>query len=266
MFQGCAATQKTSLATALWTILRTEALSSLQSNVALKLNPYVFKFRPMAIPSSVARHSSTLRETPSSASSVLAPDLKSENTQHQHQNTISASQSHINDSSSTFDAILPTTKAHPINGRQKEEKTEKRSSSLPKISRVPTTLPNKKPEHWRIQKAALKEKFKEGWNPPKKLSPDAIDGIRHLHATAPDKFTTPVLAQHFEMSPEAIRRILKSKWQPSEEERAKRRDRWNKRHDRIWSQMTQLGLRPKRKRLEGISDMRLVSGQIHGKS
>jgi hypothetical protein len=116
----------------------------------------------------------------------------------------------------------------------------------------------KKKEPWQIHKDALKRKFKEGWNPPKKLSPDAIEGIRHLHATAPDKFTTPVLAEEFKVSPEAIRRILKSKWRPSEEEMEDRRKRWGRRHDRIWSQMAELGLRPKRKSAEEVSDVRIL--------
>lgn len=47
------------------------------------------------------------------------------------------------------------------------------------------------------------------------------------------------------MSPEAIRRILKSKWRPSGEELEERRKRWEKRHDRIWSHLSELGLRPK---------------------
>ncbi|BDD60763.1 Required for respiratory growth protein 9 mitochondrial [Monascus purpureus] len=118
----------------------------------------------------------------------------------------------------------------------------------------------KKPEGWQIQKAALKEKFKEGWNPPKKLSPDAIEGIRHLHATAPDKFTTPVLAEEFKVSPEAIRRILKSKWRASGEEMEERQKRWQRRYDRIWSQMAELGLRPKRKRTEAVSDIKVLYG------
>ncbi|KAH7061211.1 hypothetical protein B0J12DRAFT_553139, partial [Macrophomina phaseolina] len=72
---------------------------------------------------------------------------------------------------------------------------------------------------WMVQKEALKEKFgKEGWQPRKKLSPDAMDGIRQLHASDPDTYTTPVLANEFKVSPEAIRRILKSKWRPKEEE------------------------------------------------
>ncbi|OQD75307.1 hypothetical protein PENDEC_c007G05459 [Penicillium decumbens] len=126
--------------------------------------------------------------------------------------------------------------------------------------KIPPTN-KKKPEHWQIQKAALNEKFPVGWNPPKKLSPDALDGIRHLHATAPDRFTTAVLAEEFKTSPEAIRRILKSKWRPSEEEMESRRKRWEKRHERIWSQMSELGLRPSTKASRPVGDAnRLLYG------
>jgi hypothetical protein len=195
----------------------------------------------------------------------VTPSLQLEQSEDQVRSTIPSNQKDGIHSSLTFATFLPSPKTRPA--RTLKEKTKpKRSSSSPKISRVAAAISNKKAEAWRIQKAALNEKFKEGWSPPKKLSPDALDGIRHLHATAPDKFTTPVLAQHFEMSPEAIRRILKSKWQPTEDERAERRERWDKRRDRIWSQMTQLGLRPKQKRLERISDMRLVDGHSYGKS
>lgn len=116
----------------------------------------------------------------------------------------------------------------------------------------------KKREGWQIQKEALQHKFQEGWNPPKKLSPDALDGIRQLHTMAPDRFTTPVLAAEFKVSPEAIRRILKSKWQASEEQMEDRRQRWEKRHDRIWSQMAELGLRPKRAWTEEFDDAKVL--------
>ncbi|KAJ5973063.1 uncharacterized protein N7479_002981 [Penicillium vulpinum] len=116
----------------------------------------------------------------------------------------------------------------------------------------------RKPETWQVQKAALKDKFAGGWNPPKKLSPDALDGIRHLHAKAPEQFTTAVLAEEFEMSPEAIRRILKSKWRPSEDEMESRRKRWENRHDRIWSRMAELGLRPSTDRTRSLSDFHVL--------
>ena len=102
-------------------------------------------------------------------------------------------------------------------------------------------------EHWQIQKDALKMKFGEqGWSPRKKLSPDTMEGIRALHEQFPQKYTTPVLAEQFKVSPEAIRRILKSKWRPSAEKMEERRGRWAKRHDRIWDAQAEMGLRPKR--------------------
>lgn len=133
-----------------------------------------------------------------------------------------------------------------------KSKTNQKNTSKEKKSRStdappPTGPPKKvKREPWQIQKEALQKKFKEGWHPRKKLSPDTLDTIRHLHATKPEEWTTPALAAQFKVSPESIRRILKSRWTPTSEERQKRQERWQKRHDRIWSHMEQLGLRPRK--------------------
>jgi hypothetical protein len=97
---------------------------------------------------------------------------------------------------------------------------------------------------WQVQKAALKEKFKEGWNPRKKLSPDALAGIRAIHAQFPEQYTTSVLAEKFEVSPEAIRRILKSHWTPKEEEALDRQRRWFVRGQKVWGRYAELGLKP----------------------
>ncbi|EAS34194.3 mitochondrion organization and biogenesis protein [Coccidioides immitis RS] len=132
--------------------------------------------------------------------------------------------------------------------------TRRYASTTPKDSqpdpqaKTVSKRPAKKMEQWRLQKEALKKKFQEGWAPPKRLSPDAIEGVRELHQQNPQKFSTAVLAEHFKMSPEAIRRILKSKWRPSEKEMEKRRERWERRETRIWDHMSELGLRPLRKR------------------
>ncbi|KAL9001380.1 MAG: hypothetical protein Q9169_000271 [Polycauliona sp. 2 TL-2023] len=105
-----------------------------------------------------------------------------------------------------------------------------------------------KRETWQVQKDAISSKFgSAGWTPRKRLSPDALEGIRALHAQFPDKFSTPVLANQFEVSAEAIRRILKSKWRPSDEESTSRRQRWDKRGERIWGQMVALGVKPPKK-------------------
>ena len=106
---------------------------------------------------------------------------------------------------------------------------------------------------WQSQKTALEEKFPEGWAPRKRLSPDALAGIRAIHAQFPDQYTVPVLAAKFEISPEAVRRILKSKWRPNEEEEEDRTRRWYKRGKEVWTRYAELGLKPPRKwRDEGI--------------
>jgi hypothetical protein len=113
---------------------------------------------------------------------------------------------------------------------------------------------SRKAEPWQAQKRALQQKFGEqGWSPRKRLSPDALEGIRALHAQYPEKFTTPVLADQFKVSPEAIRRILRSKWRPDEAEESSRRQRWDKRGETIWRQMVELGVKPpKRWREMGV--------------
>ena len=137
------------------------------------------------------------------------------------------------------------------------------------IERVPRTyiraVKNREPESnnsnhryekWMEQRNALKEKFPEGWNPRKKLSPDAMDGIRGLHEQDPIKYSTPVLAEQFKVSAEAIRRILKSKWasKAGGDKAEERRERWAKRHDRIWDSQAELGLRPQRKKEMDVED------------
>jgi hypothetical protein len=109
--------------------------------------------------------------------------------------------------------------------------------------------PRAQRENWQTQKEALGKKLGEqGWQPRKRLSPDTIQGIRALHEQFPARYTTPVLAEHFKISPEAIRRILKSKWTPTVGKMEERRARWAKRHDRIWDAQVEMGLRPPRKK------------------
>ncbi|KAK2066104.1 mitochondrion organization and biogenesis protein [Colletotrichum caudatum] len=111
-----------------------------------------------------------------------------------------------------------------------------------------------KREAWQIQKEALRKKFPEGWNPRKRLSPDAIAGIKALHAQFPEEYTLRTLADKFEVSPEAIRRILKSKWQASPEEEEKRQERWFRRGVSVWSRYAELGMKPPGKwRREGVT-------------
>ncbi|KIX02078.1 required for respiratory growth protein 9, mitochondrial [Rhinocladiella mackenziei CBS 650.93] len=144
---------------------------------------------------------------------------------------------------------LSPTEENEVGGagrRRKQKKLTLKDLAIPK-EESKGKKNNREREPWQIQKEGLKKKFgEEGWNPRKKLSPDAMEGIRALHEQDPEKYSTPVLAETFKVSPEAIRRILKSKWRPTEEEMEKRRQRWARRHDRIWDHLSELGLRPKR--------------------
>jgi hypothetical protein len=149
---------------------------------------------------------------------------------------------HSSDAPSNSHASAP----NPTPRGSRPDSTSKADTEA-KSARPPTT----KKEPWQAQKEALKKKFSsEGWNPRKKLSPDTIDGIRALNQQYPDKYPTPVLAEKFKVSPEAIRRILKSKWRPSPEKAAERRERWARRHDRIWDQQAAIGLRPARTKVK----------------
>jgi len=77
------------------------------------------------------------------------------------------------------------------------------------------------PEEWRRHRLAIKEAFPQGWSPSRKLSREAMDGMRAMHMYDKNTFPTPVLAEKFKISPEAVRRILRSKWEPSREQRAR---------------------------------------------
>ncbi|KAL5051451.1 hypothetical protein BDW71DRAFT_171084 [Aspergillus fruticulosus] len=177
----------------------------------------------------------TQNEPSATADSSIASDTSSNN-----QASIATSAKSSNSPRRTKTNNTPSEKQVGGIGFKKDTK---KSASETSANTAPK--PPKKREAWQIQKEVLKRKFPAGWAPPKKLSPDAMEGIRHLHHTAPDRFTTAVLAEEFKVSPEAIRRILKSKWRPSGEELEVRRRRWEKRHDRIWSHLSELGLRPK---------------------
>ncbi|KAM5454319.1 Required for respiratory growth protein 9 mitochondrial [Microsporum audouinii] len=122
-------------------------------------------------------------------------------------------------------------------------KPEKRPVEDIDLSQPMKSKPKKPQPAWAVQKNALKAKFKEGWKPRKKVSPDTMESIRKLHSMDSVKYSTKNLAEEFKISPEAIRRILKSKWRATEAEEIDRRERWEKRKERIQEQMMELGLR-----------------------
>lgn len=118
----------------------------------------------------------------------------------------------------------PALTEEPNEGEEEGRKTTVRYQT---DNYTPMSKPT--PSHWARHRASLKTKFPDGWAPPHKLSRAAMDGLRALHAHDPDTFTTPVLADKFRISPEAVRRILRGKWQPTSEQRARLLER-EKRH------------------------------------
>ena len=105
-----------------------------------------------------------------------------------------------------------------------------------------------KRENWQIQKSAIISKFGDStWQPRKRLSPDTLEGIRSLHASDPALYSTETLSSQFQVSAENIRRILKSKWRPNDDEREEREKRWERRGVRKWTEMAELGERPPRR-------------------
>lgn len=86
---------------------------------------------------------------------------------------------------------------------------------------------------WKRQKYALREKFKgKNWSPQKKLSREEMNSVKILKKELPD-MTTAEIAVHFKISPEAVRRILRSKWEPTSEEEDNLFDRWKRRGEKI---------------------------------
>lgn len=86
---------------------------------------------------------------------------------------------------------------------------------------------------WLVQKTALQRKFQGAqWNPPKRLSRQEMESVRLLKSQFP-KMTATDLATKFKISPEAIRRILKAKWTPNEDDANNIQLRWSRRGQRI---------------------------------
>jgi hypothetical protein len=179
---------------------------------------------------------------------------------------VGTEESHVPFKPAAADGTKPTRHDPPTRYAPRDSSTKPAVLALPRQKRVlklkqhepakhPTfSEPPPKKEDWQTQKAALKEKFPDGWNPRKRLSPDALAGIRALHQQFPEEYTTEVLAEKFEVSAEAVRRILKSKWEPNPEEEIERQERWFNRGKQIWATWAELGKKPpERWRKEGIT-------------
>lgn len=86
---------------------------------------------------------------------------------------------------------------------------------------------------WRKHKETVRSRLGGAtWNPPKKLSREQMDAVRMLKASVRG-ISASDLAERFRVSPEAIRRILRSRWRPSDREQDDIQDRWHRRGERI---------------------------------
>ncbi|KAL0090456.1 hypothetical protein J3Q64DRAFT_1409891 [Phycomyces blakesleeanus] len=61
------------------------------------------------------------------------------------------------------------------------------------------------------------------WRPKKRISRETMEKIRSLASSNPGQYTTMSISTEFKISPEAVKRILKSRFTPSDEE-AKRQE------------------------------------------
>lgn len=87
-------------------------------------------------------------------------------------------------------------------------------------------------------KAKLKN---ERWNPFSRLSPAAVATLKQLKQENPG-MTVEEYAPIFKISPDALRRILKSKWMPTPEQESDRNERWKRRGKSIWQKWEEEGL------------------------
>ncbi|PWN36604.1 uncharacterized protein FA14DRAFT_4586 [Meira miltonrushii] len=76
-----------------------------------------------------------------------------------------------------------------------------------------------------------KKNAKANWQPFKILSREAQDGLRLLHASDPERWSRKELAETFKMSVESVRRVLRSKWQPSPAVVSRQNRRANERYE-----------------------------------
>lgn len=76
---------------------------------------------------------------------------------------------------------------------------------------------------WEKRERSLIKRYGQ-WNPTRKLSRQQIQDIRDLKEQLPHLKTID-FANHLKISPEAIRRVLKSKWVPNDQEEEELRER-----------------------------------------
>ncbi|KAI0819948.1 hypothetical protein BC628DRAFT_1400169 [Trametes gibbosa] len=117
----------------------------------------------------------------------------------------------------------PLKEEHDSDVPEPAESTSASTSTRPLPHRPYAMKPELKPtpQEFAAHRKTMQRKFPEGWAPPRKISREAMDSVRSLHAIDPARFSTPILAEKFHISKEAVRRILKSKWEPTREQKVR---------------------------------------------
>lgn len=131
----------------------------------------------------------------------------------------------------------------------------------PKFDIEPTRLqkfvasrPRSTLEGWMVKKALLQERLQGAvWNPKKKLSPAAREGIKALYKNHPE-YTMETLSQLFEISPEVVRRVVKSSWEPDAATQEARLQHWVRRGGRVFQRWEELGVVQTKKRKKEVRD------------
>lgn len=109
-------------------------------------------------------------------------------------------------------------KSHKLSSWDKSNEHNTVPKSFPPRGR---DRPPPTPHEYRAHRATIKRMYPEGWAPPRTISREAMETLREMNKRDPVHFRVPVLAAKFKISPEAVSRILKSKWQPSPERKAR---------------------------------------------
>ncbi|KAF9178106.1 Required for respiratory growth protein 9 mitochondrial [Haplosporangium sp. Z 767] len=95
------------------------------------------------------------------------------------------------------------------------------SSPNPHLHRSPRDGSEPEIPQWRKHKEAIKNKLLgKAWNPQRKITRQAMEEVRYLRKQFPEEWTTQKLASHYNVSGEAIAKILRTKFQPHSERAA----------------------------------------------
>lgn len=108
-----------------------------------------------------------------------------------------------------------------------------RPAKVPKHWRSATSL-----EPWKRQMFALKERFPQGWDPKRRLSRDEMEDLRQRKRAHPE-LNNSQLGDMYRVSPEAVRRVLRSTWAPKGDAAQRVQKRWKRRGERLGAKPAQ---------------------------